>query len=177
MALSIPNNLVSAVTVDYRVYSDGDLLIGVADEITLPKVTSKKTTWSGAGIGGDIDAPVVGQFESLELSIKWNSLYSNAGKMMNPNKTVNITIRAAQQCMDKNGGVAYKQIRVVCGGYAKEFDPGSLKRGETMGATTTLELTKYLLEVDGEEQINIDKLGDKYIVDGEDLLADITALI
>ena len=178
MALNISSNLVPEVINDYNVYGqDGLLLIGLADEITLPKISSKKTTLSGSGILGEIDAPVPGQIESSEMQIKWNHLYSDAARMMNPNETVQITIRAAQQTANKEGGVVYKGLRIVCSGHPKEIDLGTLKRGDTMGATTTLELLTYKVEVDDQVIFDIDKLGGKYVVNGEDLRAEINALI
>lgn len=178
MALNISSNLVPEVINDYNVYGqDGLLLIGLADEITLPKISSKKTTLSGSGILGEIDAPVPGQIESSEMQIKWNHLYSDAARMMNPNETVQITIRAAQQTANKEGGVVYKGLRIVCSGHPKEIDLGTLKRGDTMGATTTLELLAYKVEVDSQVIFDIDKLGGKYVVNGVDLRAEINALI
>jgi len=178
MALNISSNLVPEVINDYNVYGqDGLLLIGLADEITLPKISSKKTTLSGSGILGEIDAPVPGQIESSEMKIKWNHLYSDAARMMNPNETVQITIRAAQQTANKEGGVVYKGLRIVCSGHPKEIDLGTLKRGDTMGATTTLELLTYKVEVDSQVIFDIDKLGGKYVVNGVDLRAEINALI
>lgn len=178
MALNISSNLVPEVINDYNVYGqDGLLLIGLADEITLPKISSKKTTLSGSGILGEIDAPVPGQIESSEMQIKWNHLYSDAARMMNPNETVQITIRAAQQTANKEGGVVYKGLRIVCSGHPKEIDLGTLKRGDTMGATTTLELLTYKVEVDSQVIFDIDKLGGKYVVNGVDLRAEIDALI
>lgn len=178
MALNISSNLVPEVINDYNVYGqDGLLLIGLADEITLPKISSKKTTLSGSGILGEIDAPVPGQIESSEMQIKWNHLYSDAARMMNPNETVQITIRAAQQTANKEGGVVYKGLRIVCSGHPKEIDLGTLKRGDTMRATTTLELLTYKVEVDSQVIFDIDKLGGKYVVNGVDLRAEINALI
>ena len=178
MALNISSNLVPEVINDYNVYGqDGLLLIGLADEITLPKISSKKTTLSGSGILGEIDAPVPGQIESSEMQIKWNHLYSDAARMMNPNETVQITIRAAQQTANKEGGVVYKGLRIVCSGHPKEIDLGTLKRGDTMGANTTLELLTYKVEVDSQVIFDIDKLGGKYVVNGVDLRAEINALI
>ena len=177
MALNVSSTLVPEVINDYNAYgADGDLLIGLADESTLPKITSKTTTLSGAGILGEIDAPVPGQIESSEMQIKWNHLYSHAARMMNPNETVQLTIRAAQQAANKEGGVVYKGLRIVCSGHPKEIDLGTLKRGDTMGATTTLELLTYQVEVDGQASYGGEMLGAKYVGKGEDLRAEIKAL-
>ena len=71
-----------------------DLLIGLADEVTLPKIKNKTTSVSGMGIAGEVDSPVPGQFESMEATLNWNTMYSYATKMMNPNKNIQITLRA-----------------------------------------------------------------------------------
>ena len=52
-----------------------------------------------------------------------------------------------------------------------------MKRAEGMEATVTLELTYYLIEVDGEVMLEIDKLNPKYVVCGKDMLAGISSLV
>ena len=59
----------------------------------------------------------------------------------------------------------------------KEFTPGKIKAGEGMEAKVKLELTYLMIENDGEEIIAIDKLNGIYRVQGEDMLADVAALI
>ena len=110
-------------------------------------------------------------------TLNWNTMYSYATKMMNPNKNIQITLRAAMQNDNKNGGYTYKGLRVVLGGRPKELNPGKLKRADTMSSTTTLEVTRYLMEVDGQTVIDIDKFAGRYYVDGEDMRAEINALI
>ena len=41
MALNISSDLVPQVINDYNAYTEDDLLIGLADEITLPKIKNK----------------------------------------------------------------------------------------------------------------------------------------
>ena len=45
-----------------------------------------------------------------------------------------------------------------------------------MDAETTLELTYYMIEVDGEQVVEVDKLNGVYKVNGSDMLAGIAAL-
>ena len=47
MALNISSDLVPQVINDYNAYTEDDLLIGLADEITLPKIKNKTTSVSG----------------------------------------------------------------------------------------------------------------------------------
>ena len=61
-------------------------------------------------------------------------------------------------------------------GRVKSFKPGKVEKGETMEAEVTLELTYILIEVDGKQLIEVDKLNSVYKVNGVDMLAEINAL-
>lgn len=60
-----------------------------------------------------------------------------------------------------------------------EFYGGSAKEDieDNMEATVTLELTYIMIEVDGEQLIEIDKLNGVYKVKGVDMLAKVRSLI
>ena len=172
----ISNNYIPEKVNDYNVYQDGNKMIGLAAEVELPSIKMKTSTIEGVGVGGEIDSPTIGQFESLEAKLKFNTLYSSATDLMNPLNTVNLTLRAAQQVYDKTGGYAFKGLRIVMGGRVKEFNPGTGKKGDALDAETTLELTYYMIEVDGEQVVEVDKLNGVYKVNGSDMLAGIAAL-
>lgn len=172
----IGNNYVPEKINDFNAYLDGVKMIGVGSSLDLPEINMKSSTIDGAGIGGEIDSPTIGQFESMEQEINFNTLYSSAMQMLSPLSSVNLTIRGAQQVYDKNGGYSFKGVRVVEKGRVKKFKPGKLEKGEAMDASVTIELTYIKIEVDGEVLVEIDKLNPKYYVMGVDMLAGITAL-
>ena len=172
----ISNNYIPEKINEYNAYLDGTKMIGVAASVTLPEVNMKTSTVSGVGVNGELDSPTIGQFESMEQEIQFNTLYSSAMDMLSPLSTVNLTLRAAQQVYDKTGGYAFKGLRIVMGGRVKEFNPGTVKKGDAMDAETTLELTYYMIEVDGEQVVEVDKLNGVYKVNGSDMLAGIAAL-
>lgn len=173
----ISNNYIPEKVNDYNVYQDGNKMIGLAAEVELPSIKMKTSTIEGVGVGGEIDSPTIGQFESLETKLKFNTLYSSATDLMNPLNTVNLTLRAAQQVYDKTGGYDFKGLRVVEMGRVKKFKPGKIEKSEGMEATVTLELTYIMIEVDGEQLIEIDKLNGVYKVKGVDMLAKVRSLI
>ena len=172
----IGNNYVPEKINDFNAYLDGVKMIGVGSSLDLPEINMKSSTIDGAGIGGEIDSPTIGQFESMEQEINFNTLYSSAMQMLSPLSSVNLTIRGAQQVYDKNCGYSFKGVRVVEKGRVKKFKPGKLEKGEAMDASVTIELTYIKIEVDGEVLVEIDKLNPKYYVMGVDMLAEITAL-
>ena len=173
----ISDNYVPEKINEYNAYMDGEKMVGVVPDVDLPEIGMKASEVEGAGMLGVLDSPTIGQFESMEQEVKFNVLYSSAINMLNPLTAVNLTFRAAQQVYDKTGGYAFKGLRIVEQGRAKKFKPGKLKRAEGMEATVTLELTYILVEVDGTVMLEIDKLNQKYIVNGQDMLAGIAALV
>lgn len=173
----ISNNYIPEKINDYNVYLDGDKMIGVAASATLPEVNMKTSTVAGVGVNGELDSPTIGQFESMEQEIQFNTLYSSAMDMLNPLSVVNLTFRAAQQVYDKTGGYSFKGLRVVEMGRVKKMNPGKIEKGEAMEATVTMELTYLLIEVDGEQLVEIDKLNGVYKVKGVDMLAGVRSLI
>ena len=80
----ISNNYIPEKINDYNVYLDGEKMIGVAASATLPQVRMQTSNVEGVGIGGVLESPVIGQFESMEQEIQFNTLYSSAMDMLNP---------------------------------------------------------------------------------------------
>ena len=158
----ISNNYIPEKINDYNAYLDGTKMIGVAASVTLPEVNMKTSTVAGVGV---------------EQEIQFNTLYSSAMDMLSPLSTVNLTFRAAQQVYDKTGGYNFKGLRVVEMGRVKSFNPGKIEKGEAMEATVKLELTYIMVEVDGVQLLEVDKLNGVYKVNGVDMLAGVNSLI
>lgn len=172
----ISNNFIPEKINEWKAYLSGNEMIGVGASLDLPEINMKTGTFSGAGIGGEIDSPTIGQFESLEQEINFNMLYSSAVEMLNSTKSMDITFRGAQQIYNKTGGYSFKGVRVVERGRVKKFKTGKLEKGEAMEASVTLELTYIMIEVDGQSVLEIDKLNGVYKVNGEDMLSEVRSL-
>ena len=175
--MAVSSNHIPEKINDFNCYLDGTVMIGAGSSMDLPEPKMKSSTITGVGIAGEIDSPTIGQFESLEHEITFNTLYSNFVEMLSPLKSVNLTIRAAQQVYDKDGGYVFKGLRCVEKGRVKSFKAGKVEKGEAMEATVTLEVTYFMLEVDGKQIVEIDKLNSIYNIDGQDMLAEVKALI
>ena len=117
----ISNNYIPEKINEYNAYLDGTKMIGVAASVTLPEVNMKTSTVSGVGVNGELDSPTIGQFESMEQEIQFNTLYSSAMDMLSPLSTVNLTLRASQQVYDKQGGYqALKEMASRQTAFARE---------------------------------------------------------
>ena len=71
---------------NYNVYNDGEKLLGVGDELTLPDFEATSETISGAGILGEIDDPTIGHFGNMQLEIPFRTLDKEATNMMDQTK-------------------------------------------------------------------------------------------
>ena len=153
----ISSNYIPEKISEYNAYLDGSKMIGVAASVTLPEINMKTSTVSGVGVNGELDSPTIGQFESMEQEIQFNTLYSSAMDMLSPYN--------------------FKGLRVVEIGRVKSFNPGKVEKGEAMEATITLELTYIMIEVDGVQLLEVDKLNGIYKVNGNDMLAGVNSLV
>jgi len=92
----------------------------------------------------------------------------------NPLTVQELTLRASEQVTDQGtGGIKFQGLRVVFRGRPVSFKPGTMKQGQKMGASVTLELVYVLIEINGKVELELDKLNDKYIVNGVDILEEV----
>ena len=160
-ALGIPG-----VINNFNLYNNGTALVGLTGEISLPDFEGMTETLSGPGILGEIEEVIIGQFGSMELE--------DAFKLMSPATSLNLTLRASEQFTVKStGGIDYKGMRVVVRGRQKKLTGGTVKQGGAMDAAVTVEITYIMIELDGKQRIELDKINNVYKVNGVDLLAKI----
>ena len=164
MAKNIPDKIN-----DFNVYDDGNRLVGIGEEVTLPDIEMMSETVIEPG--GEVDSPTIGQFASGQVEIPFQSLTQGTFDMMNPLKAVNLTLRASQQEMDGNGNIVFVGIRAVFRGRPKTLTAGSIKKGSGTGTSIAIEWTYYMLEIDGKKVVEIDKLNSVFKVNGIDILA------
>lgn len=162
---------------NFNVYKKGTQLIGVAGSVTLPTLDAITETISGAGILGEYETSIVGNYSSIQQEIPFRVLDKDIFSVMDPTSLVDLTFRASQQSTVKStGAIAYKGMRVVERGRFKSFDPGKLELGKQMDAKVTMELMYILIEVGGKTMLEYDKLNSVFKVNGKDLLAKVRSL-
>jgi len=165
---------------NFNVYDgeDTNQIVGTTGEITLPTLEAKTSTISGAGILGEIEEGVIGQFGSIKMDIPFRVISSDVFKLMRTDQPIGITIRGAVQGFNtENSQATITQMKVVVKGKVSSVNPGSMKAGEQMNSSISLELTYIKIEYDGTIGLELDKLNSVYIVDGVDMLADIRNMI
>ena len=159
----------------FNVYSYGTKLIGVSDEVKLPEITEITSTISGPGILGELESPTVGKFQASDFDLPFRTLYRGATNVLAEDH-VDLTLRGSTQIMHGAGEVTYESVRVVIRGRKKGFNPGTFKQGEGTNASVKVEWSYFLLEIGGKKCLEIDKVNERYKVNGVDKLAVIKAM-
>ncbi len=159
----------------YNVYlNDAQRLIGISDEIPLPNFEAITATISGAGLLGEIEDPVIGQFKSTETEIPFRALYDSTFMLMQTNTPLQLTIRGSEQNKDsETGATSLMPIRVVMRGTFKSFEGGKMKIANPTDSKVKMELVYILIEVNGQTMLELDKLNSTYIVRGQDMLKEV----
>lgn len=168
-ALAIPE-----VINNFNVYKGGDILIGTSGEITLPDFEAITETISGAGILGEYETSVLGQYSSMEQEVSFRTLDDEIFELMDPTELVNLTFRASvQSTVRSTAKLEYKGMRIIMRGKLKKFSGGTLSQGKQMGASATLELLYIKIEIDSVTKLELDKLNSVFVVNGKDILSEV----
>lgn len=162
---------------DFNLYLTGEKLIGTTGEVALPDYEAITATISGNGILGEFDAPVVGHFSAMEVEIPFRCFNADYFKLLDQREAIELTLRGAIQYVDRSSHSADEMgMRVVFRGRCKKFTPGTIKQREAQECSATLDLTFYMIELDGTERVRLDKLNGEYKLNGKDMLAKIHQL-
>jgi len=162
-------NKMPEVLNDFRLYDEsGGTLYGVA-KLELPDFKSITQTVKGVGVGGEIEAPVLGQFESMETKISHN-INSEWNLKLVGGQAVALEVRGANQYWDSAANkYIIDTIRVVIRGRSKAMSGGSWEPASTVDSDNTIETTYIKYEVNGKTILEVDKYANKFIAGGEDL--------
>lgn len=163
-------NKIPQLLTDFRVYLDDSLLVGNAD-VTLPELAAMSETVKVAGIAGEIEMPVLGQFQSMTCSINWTTIADKSIELASPVSKM-ITCRGSQQTYNPNTGrTESEQITVVMKLLPKNNALGKLEKATTTDTSNEFEVLMVKVLVDGVEKVLVDKLNYIYRVDGVDYLS------
>ncbi|KAF7769995.1 hypothetical protein PCIT_a2929 [Pseudoalteromonas citrea] len=157
----------------FKLFVDGKGYLGVADEITLPKVVVKtREVTSGFQAPIELD---VGQLEKLEGSFTLLEYNASVMKLLGEwgGDPTPIVARGAIQAQ----GEAPVPVKVTLTGFFKEVDMGNWKDGEEANLTMQYTVQKYKLEIGADVIYDIDLYNDARIINGKDHMAALRAAI
>lgn len=160
---------------NFRVYNDANRVVGITAEVNIAELQAMTATVSGAGILGEYATSVVGMFQSMSQEIPFRMIDKDFFGMLNTGEQSKIVLRSSvqQRNRETGGTLSTAAMRLVFRGHPTAAKFGTVKIGDMMNASITLELTYILVEIGGKTMLELDKLNSVYKVNGVDLLKDI----
>ena len=151
----------------YKGHGKQKLYQGQIPEIELPKLTRILEDYRAGGMDMGVKVDL-GQ-EPMEMTVKCGGhevdLYRDFAK---PGiAAVPLSFSGAYQRDDDCSVIA---VDIYCLGRLEEIDPGSAKLGDDTEESFKYVLSYYRLSVDGKDEIEIDALAMKCVIDGVDQL-------
>ena len=95
--------MVDQAVINFACYEDAKDFLGLAS-VTLPDVDFIVATVSGAGIAGNVEAPIIGHMNAMTAQLKFRTFSAESLKLLEPREH-NIDLRAPQQVYDPIAGV------------------------------------------------------------------------
>ena len=166
------NNPIPEKLINFRVYLEGDNLIGVAD-VDLPKLESMTDTVSGAGVAGEVDSPVIGHYGSMTTTIRFRTVNADVGTLAKPAAHL-LDFRGSQQVYDA-GVYQTVPVRLTMKAIPKSVELGKFQVGSPTETSDEFEVVYLKLYVDGKERVEIDKYNSIARFDEVDYLAGVRA--
>ena len=74
------NNKVPERLINFRVYAEGNDLLGVAN-VELPSLEAMSDTVSGAGIAGEVESPILGHYGSMTTTFTWRTISADLTRL------------------------------------------------------------------------------------------------
>lgn len=173
------NIVIPEVLNHYNVYNDkAKKLIGISGEIELGELEALTDTIEGAGVLGEIEDAVTGQFSSIKIKIPFAVLYEDMFDIMDTTNPPQLTLRASMQCMDPTtGATGYYPVKIVVRGKATNTSLGKVVKGKKMEPGIELELLYIKIQINNKTTLELDKLNFKFVLNGKDMLEKIRSQV
>ncbi len=152
-----------------NIYVDGNCLLGKAEEITLPDITTVLSEHKALGMVGKIELP--SGFEKMEGEIKWNSFYRDVWlKMNNPYSMVQLQVRSSVETYGAMGRMQQQPLVTFLSVMFKKNPMGTFKQNDNAEFSSSFACYYVKQQLAGEDMIELDALANIYKVGGVDQL-------
>jgi P2 family phage contractile tail tube protein len=162
--MALPN-----ILKQFNLSSDGNSLMGVAEEVALPKLSRKMEDYQGGGM----PMPVEIDLGNEKIEIDWTcaGFVADAVKQYGSSKIGGSLLRFSG-AYQRDDTEAVQAVEIVVRGRHKEIDFGNAKIGAKSDTKVKTTCSYYKLTVDGQVLIEIDALAMIFVVNGTDMLAE-----
>ena len=156
----------------FAVYEDGVDHLGIASA-TLPNLAAIIQTDSGAGIPGNVEAPVLGHYDAMTLGLNFRTTTEQGVRLSEPRRH-NIDLRAAQQIEDTvSGTIKVQNIKHIMVVIPKTETGGSIAPASPTNGSGEYAVRYWATYIAGARVREIDPLNFICFINGTDYLADV----
>lgn len=165
--------IIPEVINNYNIYDDkARKMIGISGEVELPELKAITDTVEAAGILGEVEDPVTGQFASAKIKIPFSNLYEDIFNLMDTTNPPQLTLRGSMQVMNSaTGGTDYVPVKIVVRGKATTSSLGKFVKGKKGEPEIELEILYLKVMINNKTTLELDKLNSVFAVNGKDMLA------
>lgn len=150
----------------------GDVLAGIGT-VELPEIETPTTEVNIAGVSGALEVPLTGHTNAMTVTVNAPVLTIQALKALNPDPQI-ITARGAIEQIDtRSSAKRIVNLIVTMRCKAKGFKAGNMEKAAAMDTSLPFAVDYLKIQMDGKTYLEIDKLNNKYVVDGVDHLSGI----
>ena len=163
---------VDETVIGFAVYEDATEYYGMS-EVTLPEISNLIEEISGAGMGGKVEAVILGAIEAMTTTLNFRTVTKNAIKLHEPREH-KIDLRVAQQNKNTTKGVTeVGRVKHLLTLTPKKLNPGKVATASAAEVSGEYATTYFATYIDGKKMLEIDPLNYIYFVNGKDWLADV----
>ena len=163
---------VDETVIGFAVYEDATEYYGMS-EVTLPEIANLTEEISGAGMGGKVEAVILGAIEAMTTTLNFRTVTKNAIKLHEPREH-KIDLRVAQQNKNTTKGVTeVGRVKHLLTLTPKKLNPGKVATASAAEVSGEYATTYFATYIDGKKMLEIDPLNYIYFVNGKDWLADV----
>ena len=156
--------------INFAVYEDGQEYAGMAS-VTMPTLSNLVQTINGAGIGGNIEAVILGHIDNMTLGLNFRTTTPASVRLSEPRRH-QIDLRVAQQYEDpvnnNISAMAEKHVFVVV---PKTHNVGSVAPASPSNGSGEYAVRYWATWIDGKKVRELDPANFICTVDGVDYLA------
>ena len=163
---------VDETVIGFAVYEDATEYYGMS-EVTLPEISNLTEEISGAGMGGKVEAVILGAIEAMTTTLNFRTVTKNAIKLHEPREH-KIDLRVAQQNKNTTKGVTeVGRVKHLLTLTPKKLNPGKVATASAAEVSGEYATTYFATYIDGKKMLEIDPLNYIYFVNWKDWLADV----
>ena len=163
--------MVDQAVINFACYEDAKDFLGMTS-VTLPDVDFIVATVSGAGIAGNVEAPIIGHMNAMTAQLKFRTFSAESLKLQEPREH-NIDLRAPQQVYEPIAGVYKTQsVKHVLVLVPKTLSNGNIAPASPTDGSGSYAVRRWVTYIDDAKVMELDPYNYICEVNGVDYLSD-----